>query len=344
MKSRLIFVITPIGKKGTETYKKYDAIFTTMIKPAIDSVDPSFRIIRADHIAKPGSFIKDILKHLQSSFIVIANLTDLNPNVFYELGVRHTLSKRTIMITEDLKSLPSDLKEYRAIEYKPDITAVEEFNLNLSKCVQEILKDPDHPDNPVQDRLPDIIKSREEAYEKDIDILRAQLATSLVPKKKNKGIVPIIQGERTTKRVDRILSLWNAKDQGILGIEWTSGSGENEAEYDVVSPPGNFRFYFVYNPKDSIEYCLVISAHDQHFNLEADLADVRIMISQYQNTGDMDFKFVIAANIDLSKQKAKINKFFKNALQKAGQRERFTIEVWDKSRLLEIEKELALKM
>lgn len=338
MKSRLIFVITPIGKEGTEIYKKYDAIFTTMIKPAIDSVDPSFRIIRADHIAKPGSFI------------VIANLTDLNPNVFYELGVRHTLSKRTIMITEDLKSLPSDLKEYRAIEYKPDITAVEEFKLNLSKCVQEILKDPDHPDNPVQDRLPDIIKSREEAYEKDIDILRAQLSTSLVPKKKNKGVVPIIQGERTTRRVDRILSLWNAKEQSILGVEWTTGSGENEVEYYIPSPLGNFRFYFVSNlisfssPKGYTKYCLVISAHDQHFNLEADLADVRILVSQYQNKGNMDFKFVIAANIDLSKQKVKINKFFKNALQKAGQREHFTIEVWDKSRLLEIEKELALKM
>lgn len=344
MKPLLIFVITPIGKKGTETYKKYDAIFKTMIKPAVDSVDPSFRIIRADHIGKPGSFIKDILEHLQSSFIVIANLTGLNPNVFYELGVRHTLSKRTIMITEDLESLPSDLKEYRAIEYKPDITAVEEFKLNLSKTIEEILRNPDHPDNPVQDRLPDIVKSREESYKKDIDILRTQLSAISASKKKGKGVIPVLQGERTKKRLDRILSIWNAKEQpGVFGVSWTTGSGENKTEYHVPSPSGNFGFYFI-GPGRSIEYALVISMHDQDFDIEADLADVRVMISQYQNTGNMDFKFVIATNSDLTKERAKINKFFKNALQKVEQRERFRIEVWDQSELLKIEKELGLKM
>lgn len=114
-----IFVITPIGKKDSATYKKYDAIFNSMIEPACKEIDSKFNVIRADKIAKPSSFVKDILTNLRNSYIVIANLTDLNPNVFYELGVRHALSNRTIIITEDLSTIPSDLKEYRAIEYSP---------------------------------------------------------------------------------------------------------------------------------------------------------------------------------------------------------------------------------
>lgn len=68
------------------------------------------------------------------------------------------------------------------------------------------------------------------------------------------------------------------------------------------------------------------------------------MISQYQNTGNMDFKFVIAADLDLNKDKVNINEFFKNALQKVKQQEHFEIEMWDNEKLLEIEKELGLKI
>ena len=138
MKKPFIFVITPIGKPGTPLYNKYDAIFKTMIKPAVHKVMPGFKIIRADQIAKSGSFVEDIIECLENADIVIANLTDLNPNVCYELGIRHAFTKRTtIMITEDIKSLPSDLRGYRTIEYKPK-KSVKKFELNLSKCLREI--------------------------------------------------------------------------------------------------------------------------------------------------------------------------------------------------------------
>lgn len=158
-------------------------------------------------------------------------------------------------------------------------------------------------------------------------------------KEKSEGVVKI---DIVSRRVDRVLSLWNGR-RVYGGASWTVGSGEDKTDYNVPSPPGNFVFYYV-GPKASIDYSLVISVHNQDFNLESDLADIRVMISQYQNKGSMNFKFVIATGLDLTKDKVKVNEFFKNALQKVEQQKYFEIEMWDNEKLLEIEKGLGLKI
>lgn len=345
MDKKLIFVITPIGEKGSEKFKKYDAIFKTMIKPAIDNVDKTFRIIRADHISQPGSFIKDILEHLQNAYIVIANLTELNPNVFYELGVRHALSNRTIMITEDINILPSDLKEYRAIPYYPDITTIEEFKENLEKTINEILSNPDKSDNPVQDRLPSIIESKEEQYLKEIEILNKKLTTGKTPKSKvSKGDTE----DSARKRIERILDLLNAASGGgglfERGPTWTVGEGEDEKEYRLPKPEDGFDYYYVKKGK-YIDYVLIINTHTYEFNFNSDLADIRVMLSKYKESGSMRFKFVIGCNDDLSDKKELIDKFFNNAMTQAkADKKRFSYDIWDMNRLIELEKDLGIRL
>jgi len=343
MDKKLIFVITPIGEKGSEKYKKYDAIFKTMIKPAIDSVDSSFRILRADHISQPGSFIKDILEHIQNAYIVIANLTDLNPNVFYELGVRHALSKRTIMITEDINSLPSDLKEYRAISYYPDITTIEEFKDNLAKTITEILNNPDKSDNPVQDRLPSIIESKEEQYLKEIEILNRKL-TSKTTQKKN----AVITNEDTPrKRTERIIGLMNVKEPGFLehNPTWTVGSGDKEKKFSVPKPEDGFDYYYILTKNNYLDYILVINVHNYEFKLSSDLADIRVMLSKFQDSGSMTFKFVIVCNEDLSDKYAYVESFFKNALiQSKANKDKFSYEIWDLNKMQEIEIAFGIRM
>jgi len=110
------FVISPIGKEGTEIYDKFKNILDYVIKPAVDKSGYELKVLRADDVDRAGSFIKDILELLLNSFIVIADLTDQNPNVFYELGVRHALSARTILIAQDVSHIPSDLREYGSSE------------------------------------------------------------------------------------------------------------------------------------------------------------------------------------------------------------------------------------
>jgi len=339
MNKKEIFVITPIGKKGTEVYDRFDAIFKSMIKPAVNEINENFLVTRADKVAKPGSFVKDILDRLQNSYIVIANLTGMNPNVFYELGVRHTLSNRTIIITEDYSSIPSDLKEYRAIEYSADITGIENFKSQLSKSINEIISDPNHTDNPVQDRLGQVIKTKEQLLENEIKHLKLQI------KKKNN--IPFKnKGESIERRISRILKLWKAEEGSPLGEEWfTDGENGEEITFEIKVPEGDFDYYFPYI-KRLEETCIVIAIHNDEFNIDTDLADIRLMLSQYQGVYNFSISFVIATRIDLNSEKERIKNFFQNAIKTSGvdnSKNKYTLEIWDNEKLNEIEKELGLR-
>jgi hypothetical protein len=88
---------------------------------------------------------------------VIADLTNSNPNVLWELGVRHTLSRRAILIAQDKKFLPSDLKDYPIIIYKYKQTPKEviKFKRDICDKLKDIESDPDKPDSPVAEFLTD---------------------------------------------------------------------------------------------------------------------------------------------------------------------------------------------
>jgi len=330
MEKKIIFVITPIGKKGSEKYKKFDAIFKTMIVPAVKAVDSNFELLRADHIAKPGSFIKDILTYLQTSYIIIANLTELNPNVFYELGVRHTLSNRTIMITENLDTLPSDLKQYRTIEYNPDITGVEDFKAQLVKCIQEIIKKPNEADNPVQDHLFHLNEIKKNA---------AQNKLKIVENSENKKISKIF--EEFEKRVERILAMWNARlKQGEAA--YSIGTGANKTTYKIQSPLGNFENYFIMNADGkSISSSLIISIQESQENVQEDFIDIQVMLQRLHNQDFLDFKFVIVSNISSTERKAYL-KNFQKILRKYDKPDNFSFEIWGELELTKIEKDLGL--
>jgi len=82
----ICFVISPIGKEGTKQYTEFKEVLEYIIKPSFDKSDYKFSVLRADDINRTGSFIKDILENLYSSYVVVADLTGQNPNVFYELA------------------------------------------------------------------------------------------------------------------------------------------------------------------------------------------------------------------------------------------------------------------
>src|SRR6266550_6124876 len=99
---RECFVIMPIG--SGDAYQVYRNRYEHIIQPAVDGfrLDSDdrqvFRCVRADFVTKTGSITRDLLGRLYRSDVVVADLTDLNPNVFYELGVRHALRSGTILI------------------------------------------------------------------------------------------------------------------------------------------------------------------------------------------------------------------------------------------------------
>jgi hypothetical protein len=106
-------------------------------------------------------------------------LTDQNPNVFYELGVRHSLSPRTILIAQNIDFVPSDLREYRVIIYERSFEGAIKFSERLSKFLKQIFDDPDQSENPVLDRLPDRIASNINSQEKGLAELKEQMSVVL---------------------------------------------------------------------------------------------------------------------------------------------------------------------
>ncbi len=114
-KNYLCFVIMPFGKKRTEKSKHYTMVYEHVITRAVQ--EAGFDCKRADEIPDSGPIPEEVKKQLRTAELVLADLSDRNPNVFYELGYRHALNKPLITISDDVSSIPFNMSPYRTIEY-----------------------------------------------------------------------------------------------------------------------------------------------------------------------------------------------------------------------------------
>jgi tetratricopeptide (TPR) repeat protein len=149
---RSCFVIMPIGKEGSEEHAHFRSVFEVIIKPSVE--EAGFRVWRADESAFTGSMTREIVEALASSELVIADLTDRNPNVYLELGIRHCLRRSgTIHLISADQALPFDVAGYRAIKYSTDFDKIDGVRTALVTAIGEKTRNPEAPDNPVHDTL-----------------------------------------------------------------------------------------------------------------------------------------------------------------------------------------------
>ena len=150
------FVIMPFGnpKINPDEAQKLTNIFEQWIKPTVESIKLSnnkkIECCRADKDYRSGEIITHIIDSITNAGIVIADLTGKNPNVFYELGVRHAINNNTILISEDIDDIPFDLRGLRTISYEYTPDKMIEFKENLIKAIDTILNSPKNIDNPVR--------------------------------------------------------------------------------------------------------------------------------------------------------------------------------------------------
>jgi hypothetical protein len=134
------FVIGPIGDRNAPIgspdrliYEESLEVFETIVRPACEALgmDP----VRADKIAIAGEITEQICRHLRDDEVVIADVTDANPNVMYELGLRHSRDLLTLPIGEE-ERLPFDISVIRTIRFKRDEYSMIEARRQLQAMLE----------------------------------------------------------------------------------------------------------------------------------------------------------------------------------------------------------------
>lgn len=149
---RTCFVIMPFSTTSSCTEEEWTLIFEEFFKPAIEGAGLDYECHRS--VATRGNIVASILQELKESYVVLADLTDHNANVFYELGVRHSLKDRTILVAQKTEDIPFDLRAY-AFHIYDWLTedGKEAFANRITDLLSEIDSNPERPDNPVSDFL-----------------------------------------------------------------------------------------------------------------------------------------------------------------------------------------------
>lgn len=134
---KMVFCVLPFDEERLE-------IFNEIIKPELEKME--LRIIRADSVFSNNEVMEDIWTYINKSRFVIADLSGANANVYYELGICHTVGKDVIPICDEVSlkedydgKLPFDINTRRTIFYKNTGAGMLTFTEKLKKTVTSII-------------------------------------------------------------------------------------------------------------------------------------------------------------------------------------------------------------
>ena len=145
------FVIMPFSKtKKSHSEEYWTNIFRDFLKPLIEE-NSNLEARRSEPIRE--DILRQIIMDLVVSPVVVADLTDLNPNVLWELGVRQSFKHGTITIAESRTTLPFDISSKGTLFYDPVERDKYNFRIRFKKAIEDCLTNPDKPDSHVLETL-----------------------------------------------------------------------------------------------------------------------------------------------------------------------------------------------
>ena len=132
------------------------------LKPVCD--DLGLNVVRADTIDKAGLITRQILEHIAKAAYCIADLSFNNPNVFYELGVRHVCQLPTVQVIRKGDKIPFDVSQGRTIiiDTTDIYTIMDRFESARKELLEHLRKQTKNikndiaDDNPIKIYLPDL--------------------------------------------------------------------------------------------------------------------------------------------------------------------------------------------
>jgi hypothetical protein len=134
--------LAPIGDPDRERWEQATETWEKVIEPAC--VELGLVPVRADKIAKVGEITEQVFRLIRDSDLVIADVTGGNPNVMYELGLRHTLEKSTLQIGEYGK-LPFDVSAIRTLMFTRTPAGFVDGRKKLQAMLTEVLENGSDP-------------------------------------------------------------------------------------------------------------------------------------------------------------------------------------------------------
>ena len=149
----LCFVLMPFGRKTDAAGRvtDFDSVFRTIIAPAVQ--DAGLEPIRADEEKIGGTIHKPMFERLMLCHYAVADITGANPNVFYELGIRHALRPAsTAIVFLEGTVIPFDVALARGIAYRTNAAGepveTESVKAAITGHLRAARQNP-HPDSPL---------------------------------------------------------------------------------------------------------------------------------------------------------------------------------------------------
>lgn len=122
-----VFVIMPFDSALDVVYGQ--------VKKTCDQL--RLRVERADDIFSASRVMEDIWNSICNSGIIVADCTGRNANVFYEIGIAHTVGKKVILLAQSTSDVPSDITHFRYIKYDKSSAGLRILGKKLKKTLDE---------------------------------------------------------------------------------------------------------------------------------------------------------------------------------------------------------------
>jgi len=128
------FVMSPFGGDYDDYH---DQIFVPAIRAA------GLRATRADDLYRPSPIVSDIWSMIRECKVGLADLTERNANVLYELGLAHAITKPVVLVTRSLDDVPFDLRGLRHVTYNVNkVKWAEQLQADITQAIHEVIANP----------------------------------------------------------------------------------------------------------------------------------------------------------------------------------------------------------
>jgi CheY-like chemotaxis protein len=291
---KVCFVIAPIGSTDSEIRGRSDQIFEQVIEPA--ARQRGYEPVRSDQISQPGLITSQMIEHLMNDDLVIADLTGRNPNVYYELALRHGFKKPVIQIKEVSESLPFDIIGMRTIDVDYRfVKSMQKCKEEIAKQIQLIEKDPSRIESPItlveQSKSVDNLLSQIRGLRSEIEELKERQTVNYMERIKDLQDIrddklvelaqnlpqPVIPSKDVGEKKSRPKVLWvddnPANNETIINVYREQG-----VEFDIATDTSQALSYI-----SSRNYDLIISDMGRGLDRDAGLLMVRQINRTFQN-------------------------------------------------------------